>query len=495
MNKTIAALCAVILAASFASAEEWNTMGPRAMGMGGAGVALAQGPLASYWNPAALGRPSENSYGFALPFSVHAALTGQAIAGANDLKNAQNNCPNLIATLGPVAGAAACQATLNSALAELSDPTNGLRVDASLGGDFKIGKLAFFLNGFADVGVVPRVDTVHTTQANFVLGQNTSALIVKGAEITEFGAGYGHELPWVPGLFVGGDLKIMRAKVGYASQQIIQTNNNQNDNSSSKLVSDLKNGAASSGNGGIDAGALWDANKAFENVWWAPRVGLTGRNLNNPSFSQPGTATADGVGGKYHVNPQARMGVSISPFHWWNIAADLDLTRNLTPVDGVASRQFGLGTEVNIFNRSWINIPIRFGLARNVEAATNMFTIGAGVNLLHLMIDFAGEASPKRIDTQTQGSSTKIPQELGASVSISILFGGSEAKHGSKKADETKAADEKKTKDEQPAKTEKAAAPAKASNDVPPAQTEQIKQNAAQSQKELDQTKPAPTGK
>ncbi|MFI5349869.1 MAG: conjugal transfer protein TraF [Elusimicrobiota bacterium] len=493
MNKTIAALCAVILAASMplsASAEEWNTMGPRAMGMGGAGVALAQGPLAAYWNPGALGRPTENAYGFALPFSIHGALTGQAIAGANDLKNAQNNCPNLIATLGPVAGAAACQATVNSALSELSDPTNGLRIDGSAGGNIKIGKIAVFLNGFVDAGIVPRVYNVHTSQAQLAAGQNTSALIVKGAEITELGAGYGHELPWVPGLFVGGDFKIMRAKVGYASQQIIQSNNNQNDNSGSKLLSDLKNGAASSGNVGIDAGALWDANKAFENVWWAPRVGLTGRNLNNPSFTQAGAAAADGVGGKYHVNPQARMGVSISPFHWWNIAADLDMTRNLTPVDGVASRQLGLGTEINIFNRSWINIPLRFGFQRNVEAATNMFTLGAGVNLLHLMIDFAGEASPQHINTQTQGSSTKIPQEFGASVSISVLFGGSEAKAAKKK----KAEDVEPVKEEKPAATEKAA-PAKASSDVPPAQAEQIKQNAAKSQTELDQTKPAPAGK
>src|SRR5580704_7183640 len=117
MNKTIAALCAVILAASFASAEEWNTMGPRAMGMGGAGVALSQGPLAAYWNPGALGRAAENSYGGSMATSIHAAITGPVLAGANDLKNAQSNCGSL--------GAAACQAQINNALAELSNPTNG----------------------------------------------------------------------------------------------------------------------------------------------------------------------------------------------------------------------------------------------------------------------------------------------------------------------------------------------------------------------------------
>jgi hypothetical protein len=488
MKKPIAALFAVILAAAApAGAEEWNTMGPRAMGMGGAGVALSQGPLASYWNPAALGRASEDSYGGVLPVSVHAALTGTALAGANDLKNANNSCPGLIAQ--GAAGAATCQANVAAALAELSNPNNGLRVDGSAGGDFKVGKVAVFVNDFIEAGAVPIVDP---NQATVVAGTNKSRLVVKGAQIMEFGAGYGHEIPAVPGLFVGGDLKLMRANVGYTDYYILQ-----NSNSQGNIFNNLKDNAASSANVGLDAGALWDVNKAFDNVWWAPRVGVTGHNLNNPKFSQPGAAAADGVGGRYAVNPQARLGVAISPFHWWNLAADVDLTRNLTPVNNVTSRQLDLGTEVNIFNRSWINVPLRFGVARNLSAATDMLTIGAGINLLHLMIDFSGEASPQRIQTQTQGSSTKIPQELGASVSISLLFGGSEAKRheAAEEAAPVKAENATPAPTVAPVPpTTPAAVPAKASNDLPPAQVEQIKQNAAQSQKELDQTKPAPTG-
>lgn len=472
MNKFIAALFAVILAVSAplgASAEEWNTMGPRAMGMGGAGVALAQGPLASYWNPAALGRATVNSYGFVLPVSVHAALTGTAIAGAKDLKNAKDFC-------AANSGSAACQAQINVAVSELSNPTNGLRADGSAGGDFKIGKIAFFVNGFIAAGAVPRVDTVNTsaTTGPTDLSHNTSALIVKGAQTTEFGAGYGHELPFAPGVFLGGDLKLMRAKVGYTNYQII---NNSND--SGNIISNLKNSETSSGNIGVDAGALWDVNKTIDNVWWSPRVGLTGRNLNNPKFSQPGSAAADGVGGKYAENPQARLGLAISPFHWWNLAADMDLTNNITPVDGVKSRQLGLGTEFNVFNRSWINIPLRFGLARNLSAASNMVTLGTGLNFLHLMVDVSGEYSPKKIDTQTQGNSKSIPQEFGASVSLSLLFGGSEDARGSKH--------------EQPV-PEKDVTPAKASNDLPPAQADQVKQNADKAQQDLNKesAKPAP---
>jgi hypothetical protein len=466
MKKTLAALCAVILAAAVsARAEEWNTMGPRAMGMGGAGVALAQGPLASYWNPAALGRLTENAYGFAAPVSVHAALTGSALEGVKDFQNVENACKagNLTACT---------QANLTSALGELNQSGTGLRADLSTGGDFKIGKISFFANGFLDAGAVPRMDLVNTsttpTSAQFV-GNNQSALIVKGAQIMEFGAGYGHELPFAPGVFIGGDVKLMKARVGYAKYIIAQNSSN----GESTILNTFKTGEAESGNIGVDAGALWDVTKSFDGAWWQPRLGVVGRNLNNPKFSQPSSAAADGVGGRYAVNPQARLGLAISPLHWWNIAADLDLTRNLTPVDGVASRQLGLGTEINIFNRSWINIPLRFGVARNVETATNMVTIGSGLNFLHLIIDFSGEASPQRVQTQSQGGSSKVPQEFGASVSLSLLFGGSEEEYKSMPASKA----------------------SNASNDLPPAQSDQIRKNAAQSQKELDQAKPAPAGK
>jgi len=411
MNKIFASSLAVLIAAAPAGAVEWNTMGPRAMGMGGAGVALAQGPLASYWNPAALGRATENAYGFALPASVHVAITGTAIAGAKDLQNAKSNCSAL--------GAAACQAQINTAIAELANPTNGLRADGSAGGDFKVGKLAFFANGFLYAGAVPRIDQVNVTAAT--IQNNTSSLIVKGARVLEFGAGYGHELPFAPGLFLGADLKLMRAQVGYANYLIVQNNNN-----TSSIVSNLKNGAANSANVGVDAGALWDVERTFPGAWWQPRLGVTGRNLNNPKFTQAQAAVADGVTGKYAVNPQARFGAAISPFHWWNLAADVDLTNNLTPVDGVKSRQLGLGTEVNVFNRSWINIPLRFGVARNLSAASNMVTAGAGLNFLHLIVDASGEVATKRVDTQTQGGSKKLPREFGGSVSLSLLFGGSE---------------------------------------------------------------------
>ncbi len=436
MIKSLVVLAILSFAAS-ASALEWHTIGPRALGMGGAGVAAAQGPIAAYWNPAALGRPTSNAYGVQVPFGVHAGLTGSVIEGAKDLQALKDS------------SVAPTQAQIDAALAKLDQPGNGLRVDAGFGLNSKIGKLALFVNGFLDMGAVPSVDRVNTGAAAIQNGTNNSKLIVKGANIGEFGAAYGHELPFAPGLYLGGAFKIMSANVGYTDYFVLRNNNNQNN-----IVDSLKNGARKSANIGLDAAALWDLDRSFGGMALKPRIGLTGRNLNNPSFKQPDAAIAAGVSDKFKANPQVRLGFALSPFNWWNIAADVDLTRNLTPVDNVASRQIGLGSEFNVFNRSWINIPLRVGLMRNTAetSAGTVFTAGAGLNFLHVMLDLSAALSNKRVTTQSQGKQTKIPREVALGAQVSVLFGGSDDNEPVAPSREWKAAPKA---DDQPVPTEK----------------------------------------
>ncbi|MEK7234095.1 MAG: conjugal transfer protein TraF [Elusimicrobiota bacterium] len=410
MKPTIS-LLVLLLAASPIDALEWHTMGARALGMGGAGVAVAQGPLAAYWNPAALGRPTANAYGLQIPLGVHAALTGSVIEGATNLEDLKNGA------------VAPTNAQILDALNKLDQPGNGLRIDAGFGADLKIGKLAVFLNGFSNVGAVPQADRVNILATDILNGTNNSKLIVKGANIAELGAAYGHELPFAPGLYLGGALKLMNAQVGYVDYFVLRNSNDQDD-----IMSKLKDGATKSSNFGVDLGLLWDAARAFDGIALKPRVGLVARNVNNPKFKRPAAAVAAGLSDKFTVNPQVRLGASLSPFNWWNLAADIDLTRNLTPVDNAASRQFGIGSEFNVFNRSWINIPLRIGLMRNTAetSAGTMITAGAGLNFLHVMLDASAAISNKRVVTESQDKETKIPRELAVGLQLSFLFGGSD---------------------------------------------------------------------
>ena len=167
-----------------------------------------------------------------------------------------------------------------------------------------------------------------------------------------------------------------------------------------------------------------------------PRIGITARNINDPKFTNADMAKLNGEPSKFSLQGNTRMGVAISPFGFWNIAADADLTRNLTSVSGVASQYVGLGTEVNVFNQSWINIPLRVGLARNLAepGAKTSLTGGFGLNFLHFMVDASAMVSPSYVQVQsgqnnsgqsgTTQSSKKIPTNLSAGVQIGMLFGG-----------------------------------------------------------------------
>ncbi|MDP3542742.1 MAG: conjugal transfer protein TraF [Elusimicrobiota bacterium] len=446
MKSPLFFLAALMLAAAPASALEWHPLGARAVGMGGAGVASTKGPLAAYWNPGALGRPSQN--GLAIPLGVHAAVTGSVIEGANNLKNLNER------------GTLPTQPEVDDALNKFDQPGSGLRVDGGFGADLKIGRFAFFLNGFTNIGAVPQVDRT-ATPGTIQNGTNNSKLIIKGANIAELGAAYGRELPFAPGLHLGGALKLMNAQVGHAEYFVLRNDNSQND-----IVDKLKDGAAKSTSFGVDAGALWDLDRSFDGMTLKPRVGIVGRNLNNPKFDRPAAAAAAGLPGRFAVNPQVRMGVSITPLSWWNLAADLDLTRNLTPVDNAASRQFGLGSEFNVFNRSWLNIPLRVGLMRNTAetSAGNALTLGAGLNFLHVTLEASAAVSGKRVTTESQGEERKMPREVAVGFQLSFLFGGSEEEPAA------------------PKREWKAAPPA----DAQPASTETIRKAAERAQEDLE---------
>ncbi len=88
MNRRFAGAAALWLLglAAAASAQEWNPLDARSRSLGGAGVAFADGPGGSYWNPAVLAdggqKPLDFSTGWGFDFSlgVDAALVGDVVS-------------------------------------------------------------------------------------------------------------------------------------------------------------------------------------------------------------------------------------------------------------------------------------------------------------------------------------------------------------------------------------------------------------------------------
>ncbi|MBI4655284.1 MAG: hypothetical protein HY746_00905 [Elusimicrobia bacterium] len=84
MKKILIFSIVLLFAGIQCRAEQWQVLGTRPMGMGGAFVAMAKGPIAQYWNPAGLAQ-ADNVSGFNFPVLASVEFTGNMLENASDL--------------------------------------------------------------------------------------------------------------------------------------------------------------------------------------------------------------------------------------------------------------------------------------------------------------------------------------------------------------------------------------------------------------------------
>ncbi len=548
MPRLLAAVLFVLAHGANASAEVWHVLGPRAMGMGGAFVAVAEGSIAQYWNPAGLAQEATASkWGLQVPVGAKVEFTGNVLQDANALGDLASKYSTVqtAQTNGAALNADQMASVVKgiSTIKHLNDPGKGVIASIEGGANIKTGRWAVSINNFTSLGGTPFVDTVNiglgtiagaggvsfagvaagaptdtasrdsiasaittigyanlntlvcggaaciaaqnagitsaTTLANALVNQavasgvsasditaaaatmaanageaatvisnvtsgnnnpytnNQSNLTVRGGSFTEMAFGHGRAL-FLPGLMLGGNLKMIAGRVGYERFNVLNK-----DAGSTTALKDFKNHTASSVQPGLDLGVLWKLDEILPFLPLRPRFGVVARNINNPEFNQPTLATTNGESSKYALNGQIRSGLAISPFNWWNISADVDLTKNVTPIPGYKSQMLAVGTEINIFNRSWINIPLRAGITKNITSSSSKpsYAGGFGFNLLHFIFDVGGSISSERT---TINSGNKIPSNAAASAQLAFMFGGSPERHSVKpKADDQATSTEK----------------------------------------------------
>ena len=170
--------CAAMPASLFA--EQWQVLGTRPMGMGGAFVAVAQGPIAQYWNPAGLVKSSANVSGMDIPVGVTAEFTGDIIKNASQIGDMADS---FSATQADQRGGGAMDATQVAAFAktvslmsDMNEPGKGALFQVAGGANFKFSKVALSVNNFTSVGLNPFIDTT-----NIGLGAGTG---VSGVDFT-----------------------------------------------------------------------------------------------------------------------------------------------------------------------------------------------------------------------------------------------------------------------------------------------------------------------
>lgn len=520
-QKSVLTLVIVFLLSCSADADQWKILGTRPMGMGGAFVAMAQGPMAQYWNPAGLAMASvDTASGVEIPITAGIEMTGDIMKNASAIGDMASKFKTITAAQkdGKAANAdqmAAFVKTL-TLLDDMNGSGKGAMFEASGGANFKLSKIAVSVNNFTTAGLNPYVDVVNiglgtitsvgssgitmsnvsaatptdsyisardtiagaifkvggfsvisnlicgtssgitqqnngitdaTTLANALINQaitdglsvtqvteaanqldayatdarpiiqnvssgnsytnNQSSFIEDTASFTEIAFGYGKFVKFLRGLSIGGNLKMINGYIGRDKFKFME------ESQTKDAFKNTKDTTKSSWAPSIDIGFLWDVNKKYPKLKMNPKVGFVVRNINSPRFDRPDT-------GVYRLDRQARLGFALQPARFWNLLIDMDVTKNKTAVNGFDSQQIAMGTEINIVNRKYFNIPLRAGICKNMaEGSSKMvYTLGTGVNMCYMHLDISGAIS----SDSTTLDDKEVPTRASVSAVCGILF-------------------------------------------------------------------------
>ena len=334
-----------------ALAVEFVTVGPRAAGMGGAGVAVTTDAYATYWNPA----------GLAMLKSTDIRIQGTVqVTGREGIANALDDLNDF----NPNDTSAANQAKAKNIANEINKPGATISGLGAGGLYFKghFGEHAFGFN-VSDVA----------TSGSFVSSpvvangtQITGQMALRGLEARQ--AAFSYAYAFADKTFaVGVTSKIIQG-AAYNSTANLQGGVDPN------LIDNFGKATISTSYG-IDVGAMYRPSS------WL-RFGVIGKDLNQPTFDAPG-------GLQYKLTPQVRGGMAVNPWSTMTITADMDITSNQTLVPGLKSQVLSLGMEQTILSEF---LSFRVGTYKNVQDAGSIFTptAGLGLRIYSFRLDAAG---------------------------------------------------------------------------------------------------------
>lgn len=343
---------------SYGSTAEFVIVGPRAMGMGGAGVAVTTNALATYWNPA----------GLAMTQTVDIRMQGGGLAidrrglgdALHDLENftTSDTSPNNLAK--------------GQSIAErINQPGATVSVNGSAGLYVKghLGEHAF---GFNVSDVATGGGFVSTPiQASQPGGPGTPITVagqmaLRGLEARQLAFSYAYAFSDKT-FAIGITTKVIQGAAYNGSTDLT--------GGSGVSTTDHFGKPNISTTYGIDLGAIYRPSS------WA-RFAVVAKDINKPTFDAAG-------GGELTLEPQVRFGVAINPYSSLTLSADVDATSNKTFVPGVKSQLLSLGLEQTILSEF---LSFRVGTFKNMQDASTPFvpTAGLGIRWFNFRADAGG---------------------------------------------------------------------------------------------------------
>lgn len=348
-------LCFLLpLLATPAVAVEFAIVGPRAAGMGGAGVAVTTDAYATYWNPA----------GLAMVKSMDVRIQGTAqVTDRLGIGSALNDLQDF----NPNDTSAANQAKAQGIANQINRAGATVSGVGTAGLYFKghFGEHAFGFN-VSDVatsgGFVSSPLQVSTAGQTNITGQ----MALRGLEARQ--AAFSYAYAFADKTFaIGVTGKIIQG-AAYTNTASLQGGQDPN-------LFDNFGKAKISTSYGIDVGAMYRPSS------WL-RLGVVAKDLNQPTFDAPD-------GSQFKLTPQVRGGVAVNPWSTMTITADMDITSNQTLTPGLKSQVLSLGMEQTILSEF---LSFRVGTYKNVQDAGSIFTptAGIGIRIFSFRLDLAG---------------------------------------------------------------------------------------------------------
>jgi hypothetical protein len=341
-----------------ALALEFVTVGPRAIGMGGAGVAITTDSLATYWNPA----------GLAMTQTVDVRIQGGGqVIDRLGIADAVHDLENFNSNDTSAANLAKAQDIAN----RINRPGATVSLNGSAGLYLK-GHLGEHALGF-NVSNVPTGGAFVSVpvQATQPGGPGTPISLAGQMALLGFEArqvAFSYAYAFSDKTFsIGVTGKIIQGATYNGSTTLT--------GGTDVSITDNFGKAAISTAFGIDVGAIYRPSS------WL-RFGLVAKDLNQPTFDAPG-------GGELKLSPQVRGGVAVNPYSSLTLTADVDATSNKTFVPGIKSQVLSLGVEQTIFSEF---MSFRLGAFKNMKDAGTPFTptAGLGFRLYAFRLDVGG---------------------------------------------------------------------------------------------------------
>ena len=321
-------LCFLLpLVATPAAAVEFAVVGPRAAGMGGAGVAVTTDAYATYWNPAGLAMVK--SMDIRIQGTVQVTDRSGIGSALNDLQdfNPNNTSPANVAKAQNIANEINQPGATISAVGAAGLYVKGHFGDHAFG--FNVSDVATS-GGFVSSPLQVTQTPPLTGPVN-ISGQ----MALRGLEARQAAFSYAYAFA---------DKRFSVGVTGKIIQGAAYNNTTNLQGGVDPNLLDNFGKAEISTSYGIDLGAMYRPSS------WL-KFGVVAKDINQPTFDAPG-------GLQYKLTPQVRGGVAVNPWSTMTITADMDITSNQTLVPGLKSQVLSLGMEQTILSE-FLSLPGR----------------------------------------------------------------------------------------------------------------------------------------